>query len=354
MVKVSVVVPAYNAEKMIVICLDSLVKQTMAEAEFIIVNDGSKDNTESIIQEYAIKDKRIKLINQTNQGVSEARNTGLAHCTGKYVAFVDADDCLLKNDALDTLYKNAEHERVDIVAYGNVTSIIGSDYQRRYHIKNRDLIVKETDIYKALCLTLFNPEYRPSVWNKLYRKEIISNIKFKSYKEIISEDTLFNIEAFISGESILLLDEDLYGYHIVEESLSHQRTYPDVTDRICKTIKELEKIVAQLPAELYEAISSFYIIELLGTETALMRLYNKAGINQTKNALQKILTLVENECGMSRWTSEFSFLSLMHDKKKAKYYNSLRRLLYKKSHVTIVGELILKTEISRIIRKKHA
>lgn len=91
---VTVIITAYNADKYIYACLDSIVAQTYSNLEIIVVNDGSTDNTRNIVQECAKKDARIRLINTINSGVSSARNTGIENATGKYITFVDVDDVL--------------------------------------------------------------------------------------------------------------------------------------------------------------------------------------------------------------------------------------------------------------------
>ena len=94
MEEVSVIIIAYNIEQYIEKCIKSVINQTFKEIEILIVNDGSTDKTLSIINEWALKDKRIKIINQVNKGAIEARKAGLDKCNGKYVLFVDGDDWL--------------------------------------------------------------------------------------------------------------------------------------------------------------------------------------------------------------------------------------------------------------------
>ena len=94
MVNVSVIIPVYNAEKYLKDCIESLLRQTLPELEFIFVNDGSKDTSAQIIASYQATDSRITLINQPNQGVSVARNNGIAAAQGDYIGFVDADDTI--------------------------------------------------------------------------------------------------------------------------------------------------------------------------------------------------------------------------------------------------------------------
>ena len=112
MADISIIIPAYNAEKYIDKCLDSLINQTKKEIEIIIVNDGSKDKTEEIIKSYT--DSRIKYYKNTNKGIGYTRNYGIEKSTGKYLMFLDSDDYYEKN-ACELFFKEAEKEKLDIV-----------------------------------------------------------------------------------------------------------------------------------------------------------------------------------------------------------------------------------------------
>ncbi|MBR3628081.1 MAG: glycosyltransferase family 2 protein [Elusimicrobia bacterium] len=114
MPKISVIVPTYNVEKYLSQCLDSILNQTFKDFECICINDGSTDNSLSILQKYASKDNRIKIINQENKGLSGARNAALKIVTGKYITFVDSDD-FVSSDYLEKLINLAEKENSDIV-----------------------------------------------------------------------------------------------------------------------------------------------------------------------------------------------------------------------------------------------
>lgn len=113
-IKVSVIIPAYNAEKYIKMTVESIINQTLKEIEVIIINDGSTDNTLSIINELEKKDDRIIIINNENKGVSYSRNIGIKKSRGEYLAFIDADDWIEKNYLKDT-YNIAEKQELDIV-----------------------------------------------------------------------------------------------------------------------------------------------------------------------------------------------------------------------------------------------
>lgn len=122
MKKISVIVPVYNTEKYIKKCIRSIIEQTLKEIEIIIVNDGSKDKSLEIIKDLMKQDRRIKLINKENEGVSSARNSGIKMAKGKYIQFIDSDDWIEK-EFLEKMYDFAEKENVDIVV---------SDYYEDY------------------------------------------------------------------------------------------------------------------------------------------------------------------------------------------------------------------------------
>ena len=107
---ISVIVPIYNAEKYLKRCIESIISQTYKNMEIILINDGSKDNSKKICNEFLKKDCRIKLINKENEGVSAARNYGINAAIGKYISFVDADDWLEKNLLLEMYNKLKEKD----------------------------------------------------------------------------------------------------------------------------------------------------------------------------------------------------------------------------------------------------
>ena len=114
---VSVIIPIYNVEKYLPECLDSLLAQTYPHWQAICVNDGSKDNSLQILQQYAAKDKRFSIINQANQGLSMARNNGLKQAEGEYVYFLDSDDSL-HPQCLEAAYSCAEKYQAEMVCFG--------------------------------------------------------------------------------------------------------------------------------------------------------------------------------------------------------------------------------------------
>ena len=116
MAKISVIIPVYNIEKYLVKCLDSVINQTFTDIEIICINDGSTDNSLSILEEYAQKDKRIKIINKENGGLSSAWNAGLNEVSAEYLTFVDGDDWIDTN-TFKLAYEAMLNNNVDYVCW---------------------------------------------------------------------------------------------------------------------------------------------------------------------------------------------------------------------------------------------
>ena len=126
--KVSIIIAAYNIDQYIERCINSIINQTLKDIEIIVVNDGSKDRTLDIIKDIASKDSRIKIIDKQNQGLIEARKSGMKIANGEYLLFVDGDDWL-EIDTLEKLYKNAKSNNSDIVIYNAYNSYDNSKYK---------------------------------------------------------------------------------------------------------------------------------------------------------------------------------------------------------------------------------
>ena len=179
---VSVIVPVYKVEKYLPECLDSLLGQSLKDIEIICVDDGSPDNCGKILDEYAGKDPRIKVIHQKNGGLSNARNSGLKEASGKYISFVDSDD-FVNSEFLEKLYDAAERNQADIAA-GSIIRKRERHEKFRVHYTGEKRV--ETLPEKiALC----NVPKCCYVWNKLYRRELIIDEKFT--ENVYFEDVLW-------------------------------------------------------------------------------------------------------------------------------------------------------------------
>ena len=191
--KVSIIIPVYNAEKYLERSINSILKQTYKNIELILVDDGSKDNSLRVCQEFSKKHKNIITIHKENGGVSEARNTGIQHATGDYIEFVDADDSIDENcvEKLVSGIKDA-----DVCLCGFVLDKI--DGQKILAAKEDYVFEFRKDIKKAFDLVRLGLSNSPC--NKLYKKEKIKTLFNKKY--FIGEDVIFNLNYIKNCEKI--------------------------------------------------------------------------------------------------------------------------------------------------------
>ena len=190
--KISIIIPAYNASKTIKRCLDSIINQTYGNLEIIVVDDGSKDTTLSILKECAELESRIKVISKQNGGAASARNVGLKEVTGEYITFLDADD-YIECEVYEKLYELMQKKNLDIVSASIREIYIDNHVEERVNDNNLPVIDGE----KALCdMFSYAGGIRTVVWDKLYKKQVIEGIYFDE-KCPYGEDTLFNCEAML-------------------------------------------------------------------------------------------------------------------------------------------------------------
>lgn len=203
--KVSVCIPVYNAEKYISECLDSLIKQTLREIEIICVNDGSTDNSPEIIKQYQKKHKNIKLINQKNQGLGGARNTGIENATGKYVGFVDADD-FVDEEMYEALYRLAEDKGCEIAM---CSLRFEPNTQTKKHLWYKP--------YNGVINGEFlDRNIQP--WNKIVSRDLIERIDFRFFPK--NGDDMF-ILLMLEANNIVSVDKEYYHYRIGHSTMSN-------------------------------------------------------------------------------------------------------------------------------------
>ncbi|BES66421.1 hypothetical protein SANA_28600 [Gottschalkiaceae bacterium SANA] len=211
-VKISVIVPVYNVEQYLEKCIESILAQTIKDLEVILVDDGSRDRSGMICDTYQALDERIIVIHQNNQGLSCARNRGLEIAKGEFVGFVDSDDWV-DEDMYQTLLVEFEQAGIDIVQCG-----IKSIYHDRIEkVRNESSRVLSNE--EALYMHMQNKQYSPSVWNKLFRHEVITDIRFQAGK--IHEDYYFQYRALLKTDQVVLLETCKYNHiHTNENSIT--------------------------------------------------------------------------------------------------------------------------------------
>ena len=212
MPKVSVIIPVYKSEKYLPACLDSVLAQTFKDFEVICVNDGSPDSCETILNEYSQKDKRIKIINQTNKGQSVARNIGIDNAFGEYLYFVDSDD-RLHPQAIEILFEIAEKTNSPITISNRFIKL--SKKQKLILLKNISLVKFTT--HKQPIKDLLKTKYvSSSIWNKLFKREVFG--KWKFIEGINFEDWPLITCIFSEIPFYVSVDIPLYFYNDTDES----------------------------------------------------------------------------------------------------------------------------------------
>ena len=215
--KISVLVPVYNSEKYIGKCIESVLNQTYKNIELIIVNDGSKDKSYEIIEEYKNKDNRIKAISTENRGVSFARNTALDNATGNFLSFVDSDD-YIDEDYLETLYNVLKKENADIsMCNCKLVEENNKTYIKTFGISNMQIMNGEEAVEN-----LFYYNYmRHSPWGKLYKKEIFEGYRYKTEGQY--EDLELTYKLFLKAKKLVYVPECKYNYLLRTGSIVHSK-----------------------------------------------------------------------------------------------------------------------------------
>ena len=221
--KLSIIVPVYNVADYLPKCLDSLLAQDLPQNEYeiIVVNDGSTDNSGDISQEYADKYANIILINQENQGLSGARNTGIKHAKGEYIQFVDSDDYLEK-DVLGGLMKQVDEGDLDVLRfkYQNVRINIEGEYEIFQPYKSSSFLFDDysSDVTKGVNFLNERLGMACYAWAFILRREILNDCIFKP--GIYFEDTEWTPRMILKSQRIASTDTIVYNYLMREGSIT--------------------------------------------------------------------------------------------------------------------------------------
>ena len=218
--KVSVIVPVYNCEAFLPACIESIVQQTYPNLEIILVDDGSKDGSGEICDAYAVKDPRIRVIHQVNQGVSTARNNGLNVAEGDMVSFVDSDDTV-EPDLYEVLVSLAQEHEADIAHCGYRKIHFDGSYK---DILGTGILLVQNSFEASECL-LTGQNFTGSPCTKLYRRELFEDIRFRPDLKI-NEDVLMNVQVFRKAQKLVFYDVPKYCYYEREQSATRS------TDRL--------------------------------------------------------------------------------------------------------------------------
>ncbi len=248
--KVSIIVPIYNAEKYLKATVESILAQTYKNIELILIDDGSKDLSGAICDEFAEKDDRVKVIHKQNDGVSMARNDGLNAATGDYIGFVDADDTI-KPYMYERLVKAIEkynaqmamgsYDKVEVYS-GKVTTV-EIPYANSGDKTVVDSVIFQMAFWNCRRNGLAMPTIYGSTWPNLYLASIIKENKLYFDKQIVlGEDMLFNLKYLLLIDKISFVKESLYEYNMFSSSATRGKR-PKLWEQYLTLLKEQHELL---------------------------------------------------------------------------------------------------------------
>lgn len=228
---ISVIVPIYNVEKYLPKCLDSLINQTYADVEFILIDDGSTDSSGKIADSYKDRDPRFKVFHTENHGLSAARNYGIEHSKGEWLMFVDSDDWVSPSFC-ETPMKAAIEYNADLIDF------------RVNSVKNGKIHPDKTDKIPAGIITFEQAMIHANIstWNKLYRRKLFENVRFP--EGMVYEDVATTHRLLHNAGRIALLHDHLYYYVFRENSISHVRSQKNKRDGFLTCLQRYNDLIS--------------------------------------------------------------------------------------------------------------
>lgn len=294
-IKISTIIPAYNCERYIEKCINSIYNQTYKNFETIIVDDFSQDSTYEICKKLQKKFNNIKIIKlEKNMGVSDARNTGIKHAIGDYIHFIDSDDTIQENMYEEFASILQEH-KYDIIISG-----INNIYDKKdKSVKEEPEFCIDCKNKKDIASAINNINHNDRtwffnvVWNKLYKKDIITKNKIKFDNSInLGEDFIFNIDYFKKINDMFIINKSMYNYYLRQEESLVKKFRTDVIYRRNKVYKSLANLYEYynintsqnlLKLEKYEGYLSYHTIYTIFNDNC------KLNQNEKKEFLKQIL-----------------------------------------------------------------
>lgn len=263
----SIVVPVYNVEKYLKECIDSILSQTFTDFELILVDDGSKDESPLICDEYAQKDERIKVIHKPNGGQAEARNVGTETAAGQYIIYIDSDDFIIENTFLQDIYQAAQCG-TDIICYKF----------RKYYDDTKDLadvgfkipeFEKQDSMSRRINKLVSNDAFYCAPWSKAIKLSVIKENGVEFKKGLLSEDQDWYYNLLINSSSIEGIDKGYIAYRQRGNSTSNTWKIKNLTDTIgiiknWKQKIETADLENELKLSLFSSLAKLYCNLLIG------------------------------------------------------------------------------------------
>lgn len=270
----SIIVPIYNVEKYLKICVDSIMKQSFQDFEVILVDDGSPDRCGKICDSYGATDVRIKVIHKANGGLSSARNAGLDNASGKYVIFLDSDDFWDDANALEHIHDNLIETDADVLVFpakryyekgDKYTYIITSDVDRAKIINK--------NVNAAICYMIENNIYRAAAWNKVVKKSIIDSHLMRFKNGYLSEDMDWCGDLLLYAQRFDFYENPFYAYRQQRNgSITAGKAEKLISDKLYMCEKGYKQALKLQDPEKTKLLASYYAYEysvLLGVSSGL-------------------------------------------------------------------------------------
>lgn len=323
-IKLSAIIPMYNAGAMFRNFMDSLVAQTLNSLEIIIVNDGSTDGSDQIAQEYAERYPHIRVITQTNGGVSRARNSGLDIARGQYVTFPDADD-IIYPDMYKTLIDMCEQDDLDAAQCNGERYFVGSEKVKPIIPTDRLTSTGLLDGATWLKTALATNRYLHVVWLGVYRLELIKKKGLYFEPGLHHQDIPWTTEFMFNARRVKYTQEVLYRYYIHGQSISNQKRtgmknaeYQKHYLKIAKMLDELNerykdqvKIYSEFPRQVTrEALTVCHSIRREPDPAAQKAMIEDIYTSGTRRIMLK------NARGLKQWWQLLLWLKRLHSLRK--------------------------------------
>lgn len=320
---ISVIIPVYNVYDYVGKCIESVINQTYKELEIIVINDGSTDNSLDIIKAYEKKDKRIKVIDKKNGGLSDARNVGIDASTGKYIMFLDSDDFIDEN-MIKIMYENLKKYKKKISICNRYYYY--EDDTKKLRFCNTNSIIN-MDLIESLINLLNFINFDMSAWAKLYDKSLFENIRFPVGK--LSEDYYIMYLLFDKASGVVYDSRPLL-YYLQQRKGSITKKNKLIMDYVYAAKQQHDFIKEKYPQLKIYAESSYCL--------SYFTIYNKSIINggsPNKNFVKEmndILKLYEKSVYKNKFISNSRKIQIIIFKYFKPIYNFLMKM-YKKRGV---------------------
>lgn len=299
---ISIIVPTYNVEKYIRTCIESILAQTYRNVEVIIVNDGSTDQSLAVISDLICSHHNVKVINQKNQGLSVARNTGIDVATGKYITFVDADDKIMPG-FVSSLYQIADKTGADIVrgSFRDFNGNIPKDWVPDFNVPtNCGTIVLDQFLSSHISFV---------VWSSIYRLDFINSNHIRFTPGILLEDIDFTTRAYMLAKLVATSPEPNYAYRI------HRQGSILTTNNVQKMSLSEEKVISQFISMLKHEESDVLRSLILKSIYTFMRYWtgiivkNHLSLDRTNSCFDTALTLIKETINSRPLKEKIKFLT---------------------------------------------